>query len=126
MSANRKKFFQAEGTAQAQVSLEAGNNLAWSNLEEQVWDSWDNGNKAVEEGRSQITQDLVGHRKNWILPGVMGSLWRVFIWEQCDLVYIFRDHSAMQKSDLMRREEQGDQWGKLYYSPVGDWLGPGW
>lgn len=27
------------------------------------------------------------------IPSAMGSLWKVFVWEQCDLVCIFENHS---------------------------------
>lgn len=55
--------------------------------------------------RSQRKEEARLHRTLWammrildFIPSVMGSLWKVFAWEQCDLVYIFKNPSAMWRA----------------------------
>lgn len=109
-----------EARTEAQVPFEAGNNLAW--LEE--WHDWESGNKITGGGRTQITQDLVRHSENFgFYSECDGESWEGFYIGNAVICFtFFRDHSAMQKSDLTEAsQEEGRPMGKLHYSgPLDD------
>lgn len=115
-------MLRSRGTARAQVPLGAGNNLAWSNNSSKfgVVGRGVRGSQRKEEARLHRTLKAMMRILDFI-PGAIGSLWKAFAWEQCDLVYTFKDHCGMQGSDVNEaREEAGRPTRRLdYRSPAG-------